>query len=141
MGGMLRVIGGQNARPAMPAHDAHRSARHGKDPPLGLRFLYAVEDDPNLAPQWQPVAFHEESYGIGNLAKFWLAALQHLTRATGDPRWADRADSLAETRETHNGSPRMPSPPLLDFSEASGKRLILFVENLDAIFGPVAQRA
>ena len=100
---------------------------------LGLRFLYAVQDDPDLAAQWQPVAFHEESYGIGNLAEFWLTALHHLTRATGEPRWADRADSLAEEEEDTERLAAYALAALLDFNEASGKRLILFVENLDAI--------
>ena len=102
---------------------------------LGLRFLYAVEDDAELSAQWQPVAFHEESYGIGSLAEFWLASLEHLTRATGDPRWADRADSLAEDEGDTQRLAAYALAALLDFSEASGKRLILFVENLDAVFG------
>ena len=102
---------------------------------LGLRFLYEVEDDAELSAQWQPVAFHEESYGISSLAEFWLTALQHLTRATGDPRWADRADSLAEDQGDTERLAAYALAALLDFSEASGKRLILFVENLDAVFG------
>ena len=102
---------------------------------LGLRFLYAVGDDPTLAAQWQPVAFHEESYGIGSMAEFWLTALLHLTRATGDDRWADRADSLAADEGDPQRLAVYALAALLDFSEASGKRLILFVENLDAVFG------
>ena len=129
---MLRVIGGQ--MPGRPCqHMMLISPRGMGKTTLGLRFLYAVEDDPNLAAQWQPVAFHEESYGIGNLAEFWLAALHHLTRATGDPRWADRADSLAEDEGDTERLAAYALASLLDFSEASGKRLILFVENLDAI--------
>ena len=61
---------------------------------LGLRFLYAIEDNPELRDRWQPVAFHEESYGIVNLADFWIHALRHLTRTTGEGRWEERADSL-----------------------------------------------
>ena len=102
---------------------------------LGLRFLYEVGDDAELSAQWQPVAFHEESYGIGSLAEFWLAALQHLTRATGDPRWADRADSLAEDEGDTQRLAAYALSSLMDFHESSGKRLILFVENLDAVFG------
>ena len=131
---MLRVIGGQ--MPGRPCQHMMLIGPRGMGKTtLGLRFLYAVEDDPNLAAQWQPVAFHEESYGIGNLAEFWLAALQHLTRATGDPRWADRADSLAENEGDTQRLTAYALAALLDFSEASGKRLILFVENLDAILG------
>lgn len=62
---------------------------------LGLRFLYAVAESPDLATHWQPVPFYEESYDVGDLADLWLAALRHLTRATDDLRWESRADALA----------------------------------------------
>ena len=31
---------------------------------FGLRFLYAIKEDNELRKRWQPVAFHEESYGV-----------------------------------------------------------------------------
>ena len=131
---MLRVIGEQ--MPGRPCQHMMLIGPRGMGKTtLGLRFLYAVSDNTNLAAQWQPVAFHEESYGIGNLGEFWLTALEHLTRATGDPRWADRADSLAEEEGDTQRLAAYALAALLDFSEASGKRLILFVENLDAVFG------
>ena len=131
---MLRVIGSQI--PGRPCQHMMLIGPRGMGKTtLGLRFLYAVEDDPNLAPQWQRVAFHEESYGIGNLAEFWLAALQHLTRATEDPRWANRADALAEDEGDTQRLAAYALAALMDFSQESRKRLILFVENLDAIFG------
>ena len=104
---------------------------------LGLRFLHAVSETPDLAAAWQPVPFYEESYGIVDLADFWLAALGHLTRATDEPEWADRADAL--TREERDGE-RIAAyaiAALMDYCQRTGKRLILFVENLDAIFGQV----
>ena len=131
---MLRDIGGQ--MPGRPCQHMMLIGPRGMGKTtLGLRFLYAVSDNTNLAAQWQPVAFHEESYGIDNLAEFWLSALQHLTRATGDSRWADRAESLAEDEGDTQRLAAYALAALLDFSEASGKRLILFVENLDAVFG------
>ena len=101
---------------------------------LGLRFLQEVEDASHLAAAWQPVAFHEESYEISNLADFWLAALCHLTRATKEPRWADRADALARDEGDTERLSAYALAALLDFRQASGKRLILFVENLDLVF-------
>ena len=131
---MLRVIGGQ--MPGRPCQHMMLIGPRGMGKTtLGLRFLYAVSDDPNLARQWQPVAFHEESYGIDNLAEFWLSALQHLTRAIGDSRWADRAESLAEDEGDTQRLAAYALAALMDFSQESGKRLILFVENLDATFG------
>ena len=102
---------------------------------LGLRFLHAVSESPDLAAAWQPVPFYEESYGIVDLPDFWLAALNHLTRATDEPEWAGRADAL--TREERDGE-RLAAyaiAALMDYCQRTGKRLILFVENLDAIFG------
>ena len=101
---------------------------------LGLRFLHETLDTPNLAAIWQPVAFHEESYGISNLAEFWLAALHHLTHATGDPRWADQAEALASDERDDNRLAAYALAALMDFCQASGKRLILFVENIDTVF-------
>ena len=102
---------------------------------LGLRFLQAVEEVPDLAVAWQPVPFHEESYEIGDLADFWLAALRHLTRATKESRWADKAEDLARDESDTERLAAYALAALLDFRQESGKRLILFVENLDIVFG------
>ena len=100
---------------------------------LGLRFLHAVEETPELAAIWQPVPFHEESYGIGDLADFWLAALRHLSRATEDPEWADKADALDRDERDQERLAAYALAALVDHCQASGRRLILFVENLDGI--------
>lgn len=102
---------------------------------LGLRFLLAVRESRTLARSWQPVAFHEESYEIGDLADFWLAALRHLTRATGDMRWRERAAALAQDEPDNQRQATYALASLMDFCRESGKRLILFVENLDIVFG------
>ena len=101
---------------------------------LGLRFLHAVGESPDLAANWQSVPFYEESYDVGNLADFWLAALRHLTRATEDSQWEDRANALAQDERDTERLAAYALAALMDFCRASGKRLILFVENLDAIF-------
>ena len=100
---------------------------------LGLRFLHAVEETPELAAIWQPVPFHEESYGIGDLADFWLAALRHLSRATDNSEWSDRADALARDQRDQERLAAYALAALVDHCQASGRRLILFVENLDGI--------
>ena len=101
---------------------------------LGLRLIHEILDTPTLAAIWQPVAFYEESYGICNLAEFWLAALNHLTRATEDPRWAKQAESLARDERDESRLAAYALAALMDFCQASGKRLILFVENIDSVF-------
>ena len=102
---------------------------------LGLSFLQAVREDADLATNWQPVPFPEESYEIGDLADFWLAALRHLAQATGEERWRDRADGLLEDERDTERLATYVLAALLDFCQEQGKRLILFVENLDLVFG------
>ena len=101
---------------------------------LGLRFLLSIEDDLELAANWQPVTFDEESYGIGDLADFWLTALDHLSRATDEPRWAERADALREDESDTERQAAYARAALRDFCQESGKRMVLFVENLDVLF-------
>ena len=100
---------------------------------LGLSFLQAVREDENLSTKWQPVPFPEESYEIGDLADFWLAALRHLAQATGEERWRDRADGLQEGERDAERLAAYALGALLDFTEEGRKRLILFVENLDLV--------
>ena len=102
---------------------------------LGLRFLLSIEEVSEFAASWQPVAFNEESYGIGDLADFWLTALDHLSRATDEPRWAERADAIREDENDPERQAVYARAALRDFHQESGKRLILFVENLDVILG------
>ena len=100
---------------------------------LGLRLLHEILETPELAADWQPVAFHEESYGIGDLADFWLAALRHLTRATDDPQWGDKAKALPKDEKDTDRQAAYALASLMDFCQTSGKRLLLFVENLDTV--------
>ena len=130
---MLRLIGEQP--PGRPCQHVMLIGPRGMGKTtLGLRFLHAIGDTPDLAARWQPVAFYEESYEIGDLADFWLAALRHLTRATNDPRWANRADALARDEGDRERLAAYALSALTDCCRENGKRLILFVENLDTIF-------
>ena len=104
---------------------------------LGLRLLYAIEEAPDLRKRWQPVAFHEESYGIGSLADFWIHALRHLTRATGESRWEQRAEALVTNEADQERAAAYALAELTDFNRESERRLILFVENFDAIVAQI----
>ncbi len=133
---MLRLIREQT--PGRPCqHMMLIGARGMGKTTLGLRFLYAIEDHPELRDHWQPVAFHEESYGIVNLADFWIHALRHLTRTTGEGRWEARAESLEQDDSDMRRLAAYALDALTDFNEESGKRLILFVENIDAVLGQI----
>ena len=132
---MLRVIGEQT--PGHPCQHMMLIGPRGMGKTtLGLRFLYAIEDDSELSERWQPVAFHEESYGIVNLADFWIHALRHLTRATGESRWEERAVAITDEGDQERVA-AYALAELTDCSRESGKRLILFVENLDTVIGQI----
>ena len=104
---------------------------------MGLMCLRRVEQDPALAALWQPVPFHEESYGIGDLADLWLTALRHLAHATGDSQWAEKADALVAGEPDANRQAAYALAALLDFHQESGKRLLLFIENLDQVLAQI----
>ena len=131
---MLRLIGEQT-----PGHPCQHMILIGPrgmgKTTLGLRFLHSIEERPDLRDHWQPVAFHEENYGIVSLADFWIHALRHLTRATGECRWEERAGALERSESDVERLAAYALAALMDFSAESGKRLILFVENIDSVFG------
>ena len=131
---LLRVI--RDEKPGRPCqHFLLIGPRGMGKTTLGLRLLLSLKDDSELAASWQPVAFDEESYGIGDLADFWLTALDHLARATDESRWSDRADALRVDESDPERQAVYARAALRDFCQESGKRLVLFVENLDVIFG------
>lgn len=101
---------------------------------LGLRFLQAVKESPDLAMAWQPVPFDEESYGVTTLADFWLEALRKLSLETGEERWHLRAEELQRQEIDVNRREGYALASVLDYCNESSKRIILFVENLDLIF-------
>ena len=131
---LLRILAEQ--KPGHPCqHVIVVGARGMGKTTLGLSFLQAVREDPVHSSNWQPVPFPEESYDIGDLADFWFAALHHLTDATGQERWSARADELREDEPDVERSAAYALAALLDFCQEEDKRLILFVENLDILFG------
>lgn len=130
---LLRII--RQTKPGRPCqHVLLIGSRGMGKTTLGLRFLLSINEDLELAANWQPVAFHEESYEIGDLADFWFAALRHLSRATNEPRWAERADALWEDEKNTERQAAYARAALRDFCQESGRRLVLFVENLDIVF-------
>lgn len=104
---------------------------------LGLRLLHKIEADPELSAKWQPVPFHEESYGISDIGDLWLTALRHLAHAVRDPKWADIADALSRDATDADRRAAYALDSLLDFRAETGMRLLLFVENLDMILDQI----
>lgn len=104
---------------------------------MGLMCMRRIEQDPALAAHWQPVRFHEESYGIGDLADLWQTALRHLAHATGDSQWAERADAMATSERDANRQAAYALAALLDFHQETGKRLLIFIENMDHVLAQI----
>ena len=101
---------------------------------LGLRVLYEIEDNPNLRKNWQPVRFVEESYGISGAADFWLSALNHLSHAVGDSIWSAYSKKIANSESDDQTVEAYALDALSEYCDESGKRLVLFVDNIDNIF-------
>ena len=104
---------------------------------MGLMCLRRIEQDSALAALWQPVRFHEESYGIGDLADLWQTALRHLAHATGESQWAEKADAIVTGERDANRQAAYALAALLDFHQETGKRLLLFIENLDHVLAQI----
>lgn len=94
---------------------------------------HRVNGDTALNAEWLPISFHEEQYGIGDLADFWLEAIRHLESALNRPsQAADELldhpdDDLAERAEAR----------FFELLAESGKRALLLVDNLNDIFAAI----
>jgi len=86
-----------------------------------------------LGALWYPVVFSEESYAVGTAGEFWLEALFHLSRQTGDARWRSAHGELLNERDDSRLRTRALAA-LLDFADEQRKRLVLVVENLQMLF-------
>ena len=109
---------------------------------LLARVAAEVNTDDALSECLLPVRFMEESHEIFNLADFWLDTLFYLAResAKHDPVLAE------ELRETHADlTNRWHEETLadrvravvLEAADRLGKKLVLMVENLHALYGNV----
>lgn len=101
---------------------------------LGLRALYEIEDDPNLRSEWQPVPFMEESYGICDAADFWLLALNHLSYAVGDDTWLEYSKKITNSEASSQMLEAYALDALNEYCDDSGKRLVLFIDNINSLF-------
>lgn len=88
----------------------------------------------DLRDKWYPLIFAEESYEVGTIGEFWLAALFHLKEQTGGGRWLRSYDELREEKDDKRLQERALAL-LLDFADSQGKRILLIVENLNMLLG------
>jgi len=108
---------------------------------LLLRVAAEARRDTALSTRYFPVTFAEESYEVGAAGEFWLECLTNL--AAQAPRRDDAPDldrtveELRAVRDDQILSDRCLGA-LLDFADREGKRLVLLVENLNMLFGDMA---
>ena len=108
---------------------------------LLLRVAAELRRDHDLSRRFFPVTFAEETYCVSTCGEFWLEALSRLAhqapRRSGDPDYQLTYRELRETREDRSLSGRSLGR-LLEFADRERKRLVVFVENLHAIFSQFA---
>ena len=105
---------------------------------LLLRVAAEIVRDAGLASRFFPVVFAEESYEVSTAGEFWLECLSRLAdRAPRHEGGPDLRRSFEELRTVQDD--RLLGDRCLgilqDFADREGKRLALFVENLNMMFG------
>lgn len=89
--------------------------------------------EPELAKHWQPVVFDEESRRIGDLADFWLECIR---------QWESETEPTLTRSHRIDALLAKPGPDIedkarevfLSLVDASGKRALLLIDNLNDIF-------
>ena len=110
---------------------------------LLLRVAAEIVGDAALASRFFPVVFAEESYEVSTAGEFWLECLSRL--ADRAPRRDDGPDlrrsfeELRNIREDRTLGDRCLGV-LQDFADREGRRLVLFVENLNMMFADMADK-
>ena len=108
---------------------------------LLLRVAAEVRRDGSLSSGFFPVVFAEESYEVGTTGELWLECLSRLAdqapHREGGPDLRLTLEDLRTIRDDRTLGERCLAA-LLDFSDREGRRLVLMVENLNMMFGDMA---
>lgn len=94
---------------------------------------HKISRDYELARQWQPVVFDEESRRVGDLADFWLEAIRQwefATKATTDLTGPLLAQNPPDIEERAH---RL----FTDLVTRSGKRVVLLIDNLNDLLASI----
>ena len=110
---------------------------------LLLRVAAELRRDLNLSKQFFPITLAEETYNVSTCGEFWLEVLHRLAHQA--PRRPGNPDYQLTYREAR----KLPDDRslagrclgrLLEFSDREGRRLVVFVENLNGIFSDLVDR-
>lgn len=97
-----------------------------------LMIKFFIQDG-DLGQRWQAVKFPEESYGVYDLADFWIEALNLLASETHDESLRAQAEMLKREYPQSDDLQQAALAALKDWRRIHRKRLVLLVENLDMI--------
>ena len=108
---------------------------------LLLRIAVEARRNAALASRYFPVVFAEESYEVATAGEFWLECLTNLATQAPlreeVPNLHRTVDELRAIRDDLSLADRCLGT-LLDFADREDKRLVLMVENLNMLFGDMA---
>jgi len=96
------------------------------------RIQAEVRLDSDLASEWIPVAFGEESYSITSAGEFWLESIYHLAKTIGSEDLERRYIELRDILDNGILATEALSTLVLKSREA-GKKMLLLVENMDVL--------
>lgn len=97
-----------------------------------LMIQFALKDW-GLTDCWQALKFPEESYGIYDMADFWLTVLNLLASETNDDAIRQQAEDLRRKYPKNEDLQESALAAIKDWRRTHGKRLVLLVENFDLI--------
>ncbi|MFZ4526037.1 MAG: tetratricopeptide repeat protein [Chlorobium sp.] len=101
------------------------------------RVAAEIRQHGELRNRFYPLIFSEESYQVSSASEFWLESLFCLGRQTGDKRWKQAYQELhTEIDDQLLGQRALQY--LLEFAESEGKEILFIVENLNMLFGDLA---
>lgn len=107
---------------------------------LLLRVAIEIRQDPAMSSKLFPIVFSEESYEVSTCGEFWLECLARLAVHAPEEQAINIRRTWEELRTIRDDQilAERCLGSLLDFSDQQGKRLALFVENMNMIFRDIA---
>ncbi len=111
---------------------------------LMQRLALAVEDDPELAPQWLALRFPEEQYTVRTLGQFWANVLDALADAI--ERKHEPTSGLDAASERIAALPQAEQPQayldaIAECASVRGQRFLLLVDNTDLLLNTIGKEA
>jgi tetratricopeptide (TPR) repeat protein len=97
-----------------------------------LMAKFAINDG-NLSKRWHAVKFPEESYGVYDLADFWLEVLNIVAADTNDEQLQKQVEDLRSSFPGNNDLQEAALALIKDWRRKHKKRLVLLVDNIDMI--------